>query len=135
MSRPLIFLVDDDEDDRVFMAESFERTQAGELAFFSDGFSMLQKLETLPDYELPQVIVTDLNMPVMDGFELLQRLKKDVRYDSIAKIVFSTSRNPLNKERCLMAGATQYQIKPNSFAEFSSIMHKLLLQAHSAQRA
>lgn len=131
MSRPLIFLVDDDEDDLVFMAESFARINKGDVVFFTNGFSLLETLQTLPDYELPQVIVTDLNMPGIDGFEVLQQLKKEPRYNNIKKVVFSTSQNLLNRERCLMAGASQYHIKPNSFVEFSAVMRGLLLQAQT----
>ena len=131
MSRHVLFMVDDDEDDRLFIQESLNMPGDRQIELFSDGTSLLNTLEHLEHDELPQMIVTDLNMPGMNGYDLLEALKSNKQFGHIPVVVFSTSRNALNRERCLRAGAAQYQVKPNSFTEFATVIRSLLARAQS----
>lgn len=124
-------MVDDDEDDRMFIKESLGMPQGTQVQLFGDGTSLLRALEALPIEDLPQMIVTDLNMPGINGYDLLEAITGNDRFAHIPVIVFSTSRNALTRERCLRAGAAQYQIKPSSFAEFATAIRSLLTLAQS----
>lgn len=58
------------------------------------------------------MIITDLGLPVVDGFELLQYLKKSGLYYHIPVVVLSGNENPLVIKRCLNAGAAKFILKP-----------------------
>jgi CheY-like chemotaxis protein len=62
-------------------------------------------------------------MPKMSGTQILKALKEDSRFKHIPVIIYSTSINPLEKERCLALGAHAYIIKPVSFRESIETAH------------
>jgi CheY-like chemotaxis protein len=63
------------------------------------------------------LIILDLNMPRLNGTETLRQLKNDDRFNNIPVIIFSTSINPLEKEKCMLLGAHSYITKPVSLKE------------------
>jgi CheY-like chemotaxis protein len=65
----------------------------------------------------PSVILLDLNLPGIDGREILEKLKKDGSFKEIPIIVFTTSSNPKDIELCYKKGANGYLIKPMNFEE------------------
>ena len=77
--------------------------------------------------EVPCLIVLDLNMPKMNGTQTLGNLKSDERFKHIPVIIYSTSINPLEKEKCMQLGAHSYITKPISFKE-STETAKVFLQ-------
>ncbi|HEY9611382.1 response regulator [Allocoleopsis sp.] len=60
----------------------------------------------------PSVILLDLNLPGMDGREVLEQLKQDQSLKEIPIVVFTTSSNPKDVEFCYQNGANGYLIKP-----------------------
>jgi two-component system chemotaxis response regulator CheY len=60
----------------------------------------------------PDVIVTDINMPRLDGFGFIERVRKDDRYRGIPILVLTTESDPQKKERARKAGATGWIVKP-----------------------
>jgi CheY-like chemotaxis protein len=82
-SRPRVLLVEDHVDTRSmymeFLGTDFDISEAG------DGLSALQAVEE----RMPDVIVTDLALPRMDGFELIARLRADPRFAAIPVIALS----------------------------------------------
>jgi CheY-like chemotaxis protein len=58
------------------------------------------------------LIMTDLGLPVVDGIELLQYLKKSGMYYHIPVVVLSGNENPQAIKRCLHAGAAKFILKP-----------------------
>ena len=82
-ARPRVLLVEDHADTRLMYAEylrpDYETSEAG------DGFAALESMRDI----LPDVIVTDLALPRMDGFELIARLRADERLRAIPVIALS----------------------------------------------
>ncbi len=115
-------IVDDDVEDCEFFCEavgevnpSFECHKAhnGE-----DALTILKKyISRLPDY-----IFLDLNMPRMNGRELLQELKKDKQLQMIPVIIYTTSSSPKDKEDTKQLGAAYFLTKP---AEFKTICKEI----------
>jgi CheY-like chemotaxis protein len=66
---------------------------------------------------VPNLIVLDINMPKMNGAETLNAIKMDERFKHIPVVIYSTSINPVEKDRCLSLGAHSYMIKPSSLKE------------------
>jgi CheY-like chemotaxis protein len=114
-----ILLADDDADDRTIMQDAMEELEANNvLCFAHNGEEALYILSN--DYTTehqPALIILDLNMPKLNGTETLARIKDDDRFKTIPVIIYSTSLNPLEKEKCMRLGAHSYVTKPISFKE------------------
>ena len=74
-----------------------------------DGREALERIAEHPDVDL---ILLDINMPTMNGFELLERIKADTAFASIPVIIVSTEGKDEDTLRGLRAGATAYLRKP-----------------------
>ncbi|WP_017654493.1 response regulator [Fortiea contorta] len=70
----------------------------------------------------PSVILLDLNLPGIDGREILGRLKQDHSLKKIPIVVFSTSSNPQDVELCYQKGANGYLVKPMDAQELQKIV-------------
>jgi two-component system chemotaxis response regulator CheY len=87
------------------------------LALVDAGFNVLQAedgvhgLEVLQG-EMPDVIVTDINMPRMDGYGFIEGVRADARCRTIPILVLTTESSPEKKMRARDAGATGWIVKP-----------------------
>ncbi|MDM9379842.1 response regulator [Chlorogloeopsis sp. ULAP01] len=70
----------------------------------------------------PSVILLDLNLPGIDGRNVLERLKQDTSFKEIPIVVFTTSSNPKDVEFCYEKGANGYLIKPMDAQELRKIV-------------
>ena len=75
-----------------------------------DGIHGLEVLQA--EAERPQVIVTDINMPRMDGFGFIEEVRGDARHRAIPILVLTTESDAEKKNRARMAGATGWIVKP-----------------------
>ena len=73
-----------------------------------DGINGLEMLAIEP----PDVIITDITMPRMDGVGFIQNVREDERYKSTPILVLTTESDPALKERAKRAGATGWIVKP-----------------------
>jgi two-component system chemotaxis response regulator CheY len=73
-----------------------------------------------------QVIVTDLNMPRMDGFELIRRVRQDARHSATPIIVVSADTDPATPQRIAQLGVSAYFPKPFSPAQLRRKLEQLL---------
>ncbi len=114
-----ILLADDDVEDKGIMQDAMEMLNATDiLVFANNGAHVLELLEMNSDAALkPCLIVLDLNMPRMNGTQTLSILKNNEQFKHIPVIIYSTSINPLEKEKCLLLGADSYITKPISLKE------------------
>ncbi|HQT84090.1 MAG: response regulator [Acidiphilium sp. 37-64-53] len=87
------------------------------LSLVEAGFRVVQAedgvhgLEVLRD-ETPDVIVTDINMPRMDGFGFIEAVRRDVTWRSTPVLVLTTEVDAEKKSRAKAAGATGWIVKP-----------------------
>jgi two-component system chemotaxis response regulator CheY len=87
------------------------------LALSAAGFAVIQAedgargIDLLKD-SVPDVIITDLNMPGMDGFELISQVRADPRLRSVPILVLTTESDAEKKDRARRAGATGWIVKP-----------------------
>ncbi len=123
----LIMFGEDDLDEADFLKEIFSSLEPDmALLFISNGRKLLADLEKMTDKSLPCLIVLDYNMPELNGAEILKVLKQNSRYNSIPKIVWSTSGSEIYKIKCLESGALDYLIKPSNIKELEDIARHLL---------
>ena len=127
LSSKLILVGEDDLDDQEFLKEVFVSVDDSfSLIFASNGPGVLSLLENCDDKQLPCLIVLDYNMPGSNGAEILKELKSNSRYDSIPKIIWSTSRSDTYKDICLELGANDYLVKPSNVNDLVDICRYLL---------
>jgi len=71
------------------------------------------------------LILLDLNLPLIDGYEILRRLKEDARTKRIPVIILTTTDNPKEIDRCYALGCNVYIVKPVEYDGFSEAIRKL----------
>ena len=87
------------------------------LALSAAGFRVLQAIDGLDGLEVlkgekPDVIVTDINMPRMDGFGFIEGVRSDTANRAIPILVLTTESDTEKKQRARQAGATGWIVKP-----------------------
>jgi CheY-like chemotaxis protein len=125
-----ILMADDDEDDRFLLADSFRFFQANELFItsVSNGVELMSRLEnsgTLGE-KMPDAIILDINMPLMDGLSALEKIKANERIRHIPVYMVTTLRNMEKLEECLEKGAANFFTKPNHTREYVKIVEEIL---------
>lgn len=86
----------------------------------TDGASALEWLSHCPENELPDAVLTDLNMPRIDGVELARRLHEHPRWREIAVVMFSSTTPP--DEDPLPLGCRAFFMKPLGMADLTHLM-------------
>lgn len=115
-------LIVDDEPNIVMTLEYAFRKQGSEVFIARDGSEALEILEKI----VPEVIILDIMMPNVDGFETLKRVKEDKRLEN-TKVVFLTAKNKASDiEKGLKLGADKYLTKPFSIKKIVSEIVELL---------
>lgn len=71
----------------------------------------MEAMEKLPQAQI-DLVITDLNMPNLDGFELIKSIREDERYKEIPIIILSSLAGSAEIERGLKCGANSYLVKP-----------------------
>ena len=103
---PLMLIVDDNQDFRNFIATLF--TENYRILMAEDGEKAYQIILN----KMPDLIICDVMMPKMDGFELCKLVKQDIRISHIPIILLTAKAGDENKYRGLEAGAEDYISKP-----------------------
>jgi CheY-like chemotaxis protein len=121
------WIADDDPDDRMIIKEAFEENAYDKgLTFFEDGEKVLLKIKGEPKTDLPSLFILDLNMPKVNGLELLSSLKENTITKDIPVVIFSTSRNNIDRDKVLKLGADDFITKPFSFQTMIQITRDLI---------
>ena len=124
LKHSLVFIVDDDDDDRFMLWQAFQKHHPGCLLYtFTNGQELL---DYLLDYsDRPDLIILDLNMPVMDGFTTLKRLKLNSQLRTIPTVILSSSFETNGNLRIDEVGADNLLVKPTSYRELVRLANRL----------
>ncbi len=111
-------LVDDDQ--RNTFALSFILNQAGfETILAEDGQQALDALDKNPDVD---IVLMDIMMPVMDGYEAIERIRQQSRFESLPVLAVTAKAMKEDRDKCLKIGATDYLPKPIEARRLFSMM-------------
>ncbi|UCJ10042.1 response regulator [Chitinophaga pendula] len=128
MKQPSItcLLVDDDVDEHeIFHLALHALTSDAELRSAMDAQAAMQQLHG-SGLRLPDYIFLDLNMPRLDGMELLRMIKQEASaVQAIPVIMYSTSSSQRDIDRCLAAGADRFVTKPGTLTELKEILNNI----------
>jgi two-component system response regulator len=135
MSKPdlqpiIILMAEDDADDRLLVKEAFEESRvANDLHFVENGVELLEYLRKQgkykDGYDLPDLVLLDLNMPRKGGREALQEIKADLSLRHIPVIVLTTSKAEEDILSSYDMGAAGYITKPVTFEALIEIVKGL----------
>lgn len=117
-----ILIVDDSTTTRALIRAVVEEFDEFETVEAASGFEALKLLPQQP-YDL---IITDINMPDINGLELISFVKSNERYRDIPIIIVSTERTEEDKKRGMALGATAYITKPFKSFELQEIIQKII---------
>jgi two-component system, chemotaxis family, chemotaxis protein CheY len=104
-----IMIVDDSPTVLKFVSYSLKNSGFKVLTA-SDGMDALEKISSLE--ETVDMVITDLNMPNMDGYELISALRRNDQFSSTPIIILSSEEDDTDKELGSEAGADAYLTKP-----------------------
>ena len=84
-------------------------------------------LNMLTDTEKEEIcyVLLDLNMPRLNGYEVLQALAKDKQWSNLMVIIFSSSSNEIDISKCYEMGANAYVVKPIDLNELDRTIHAI----------
>lgn len=120
-----ILLVEDDPGDVFLIREALKCSSLGfKLNIADNGEKALDYLYRRSAYETaqrPDLIVLDLNLPRINGVEVLRDIKSVPELSTIPVIVLTTSKSEADARLCLDLGATVFLSKPPSFEEFLEV--------------
>ncbi len=124
-----ILLVEDNEGDIELTKIAFrEGNLASKLSVAHDGAEALAYLSqegVFEDTQRPDLIMLDLNMPVMSGKELLEIIKKDDKLKSIPVIVFTSSNARSDVSECYNLHANSYILKPSNLEDYIQVAKRV----------
>jgi two-component system, response regulator len=130
-----ILLVEDEANDVLLVTEALKKANITNRIFVvRDGAAALDFLFCTGEFayrkinDQPQVILLDINLPKIDGLEVLQRIKADARTRSIPVVMLTSSKEDANIATCKRLGAETFIAKPVDFDNFSAATLQLSLQ-------
>ena len=121
----VIVLAEDDPGHARLIQKNLRPALANKFVHFDNGKDALDYLRREEGPSQRHLLLLDLNMPVMDGFQVLRRLKADSRTALIPVIVLTTTDDPAEIERCYALGCSAYVVKSADYGEFTEAMHRL----------
>ena len=129
---PVILLAEDDANDVFFLRRAFQRAGIKCRIFdVSNGQEAIQYLQgTAPyqnraDYPLPQLVLLDLKMPLVNGFDLLAWLKTRPELCDLPALVLSSSAHEGDVARAQGLGAREYHVKPSDLGQLTDLARQL----------
>lgn len=125
---PLVLLVEDNDEIRLLLKTSLGNNYR--FAEAANGKEGLEKAITL----IPDLIISDLMMPEMDGLELCTQVKADIRTQHIPFIMLTARAGEENKLSGLKTGADDYLVKPFNRDELNAKAHNLLQLKENIRR-
>ena len=126
--KPHLLMVDDSGGDLMLVRIALEN--AGIEVEFDTALNGLIGQEHLKQLveaggPLPKAVLLDLNMPRMDGRQLLKWIRSSKALQAIPVIMFTSSNDALERTHCMKMGATDYWVKPTKFEDYSSMVARL----------
>jgi two-component system, chemotaxis family, response regulator Rcp1 len=126
-----VFMVDDNPDDIELTLEAFRETKSEHGFSFDvaqdgvEAMGYLRREGEFKDRPTPDLILLDLNMPRMNGFEVLEELKKDYELKNIPVVVLSISQSKDDMAKVSALNANSYIVKPMNIDDYVNVVRKI----------
>lgn len=116
-----ILYVEDNKDAITFFKRVVNKLGDYQFITREDGTSALELLETGHEFQ-PEMILLDINLPGMNGFEILQHLRSKSVYKHVPVIMFTSSDDETDIKKSYEYGANAYLIKPDSLHTLKELL-------------
>ncbi len=130
MDKKKILLVEDNRDDILLIERVFHKSKLSEkfdLIVAQDGNQAASYLKNLKQKDiLPMILLLDLKLPRVDGFEVLQLIRKNEKTQLIPVIVFTSSKEEKDITKAYLLGANSYVRKPIDSEKFISVLQQII---------
>ncbi|QKZ15113.1 response regulator [Spirosoma sp. KUDC1026] len=122
-----VFLVDDDEDDCFLTQLALER-EAPQYKFktIGNGMALIDALNQAS--VLPRLVLLDLNMPIMNGLEALERIRQNERYADLPVVILTTSDQESDKQQAAKLQADGFITKPFTSEQYQQAIAPVVKQ-------
>ena len=125
-----ILVADDDQNDVFFLRRAFQKSGMDHsVVHVSDGQEAIDYLRGEANYgdrsrfPLPSLMLLDLKMPKVDGFDVLTWLKSRPELSPLPVVVLSSSSREDDIQRARLLGAADYRVKPADFEQLQALAH------------
>lgn len=118
-------LIVDDDMRNVFALTSILEEKGLRTVVGKNGQEGLQKLEENPDFDL---VLMDIMMPIMDGYEAIKTIRNDKRFEKLPIIALTAKAMKGDRHKCVAAGASDYLAKPVDATKLLSLLRVWLYQ-------
>lgn len=124
-------VADDDGDDQFFFGQALRELKLPhELQAVYNGLQLMDLLKSNKSGgERPDLVILDLNMPLLDGYGVLEQMGQDPELRQIPVFILSTSRFDHHAVRSRELGARQFYSKPYRFEELKEIVQEIYHRA------
>jgi len=116
-------LVVDDDVRNIFALSSLLERHSMEVISASTGHEAIQLIESTPDLS---IVLMDIMMPEMDGYETMRRIRKDPRFRLLPIVALTAKAMKGDRDKCLEAGASDYIAKPVNTEQLLSLLRMWL---------
>ena len=125
-----IVIADDDEDDQMLVMQAINEIMDCDVNSVYNGFELLDYLLGMGKYKgrdllLPDFILLDLNMPLLDGFGVLSKIKAEASLRHIPIYILSTSRMDHDRKKSWELGAHGFYTKPILYEQLKEIIGEI----------
>jgi len=122
MSKTTKILVVDDEPDTVLLAKRLLELDGYQIIAAYDGEEALQKFHA----EKPNVVILDVLLPLIDGFEVCRKIKSEDNTADTCVIMFTVKSHDSDREKGFQSGANYYVVKPFSGERLRALIQDIL---------
>lgn len=127
-------IIEDNPGDIRLMQIAIQRAELPiKLEVHGRGEDALKELQNRSESTFPDLIILDINLPGMTGFEILKEIKSDSRLSKIPTFIMSSSENAKDRERAFSGGALNYFSKPSSMQDLQNLMGSFIKSTHMAE--
>jgi two-component system, response regulator len=117
----VILVVEDNKDDQLFLVANLKNPQLYSIECVPDGAAAIQYLKNNP---LPTVLILDLSLPKMSGFDVITEVRKDNRLKNLPVVMLTSSKELSDIEKAYSLGCNSYLVKPIVYEELRSLIRK-----------
>jgi CheY-like chemotaxis protein len=127
-----VIIADDDLDDQFFLKQAIEQLNpAHSIISAYNGLELLDLL--FKQKEKPDAIILDLNMPLLDGFGALKKIKAEEETRPIPVFILSTTHFDYDIKKSRELGAEDFYCKPYQYAKLKGIVEDIFLRAFASK--
>lgn len=129
LSRPVVLIGEDDPADRDLIRRALSNGPV-DFELVSDGAEVIAYIERTQEFDAglqkPDLVIIDMNMPRLNGKQVLQQLRNSNLYPKMPVVIFSSSNRASDIEECYDAGCVSYIVKPTDLEPFMGAINLVI---------